>query len=63
MSISNFKAVCPPIPEKKSFKGFFTINRRGGHVSHVTWTVGSFIGNFVTIGPVGFEGIFEIVTV
>ena len=31
------KAICPLFPEKKGL--VFTMNKHGGHVGHVTWTV------------------------
>ena len=36
--ISNFKGISPLGPERKILK-VLTINRHGGHVGHVTWTV------------------------
>ena len=39
----------------------------GGHIGHVNYTVGTYFGyggykwDLVTVGPVGFEEMFEIV--
>ena len=33
---TKFRGIGPPVPEKKIFKGFFTIYGRGGHLGHVT---------------------------
>ena len=31
-----FSEISPPVPEKKIFKGFYTIYGHGGHLGHVT---------------------------
>ena len=34
--IPSIVEICLPIPEKKIFKGFLTIDGHGGHLGHVT---------------------------
>ena len=35
----SFVEMGPVVPEKKNFKGFFTIYGHGGHLDHVTWII------------------------
>ena len=44
VNIPSFKAIGLLAPEKKIFKGFFTIYGRGGHLGHVTSTIGTNFG-------------------
>ena len=33
---TKFLEISPPVPEKKIFKGYFTIYGHGGHLGHMT---------------------------
>ena len=39
-----FIEICPSVPEKKIFEGFFTIYGHGSHLGHVTSIIYRYIG-------------------
>ena len=50
--IPSFMEKSPPVPEKKIFEGFFSIDRLGGHLGHVTSSMSS---DFHFLVPESFQ--------